>query len=90
MSDDVTPAVRRFIARNFLFRDEAALADDASLLEASIMDSTAILELICFLETTFDIAVDDGEIVPENMDSIRAIGEYVRRKRVACRADVAA
>ena len=81
MNHDISQAVRRFIAENFLFRDEAdAIANDASLLEAGIIDSTGVLELVCFLETTFGIQVADEDMLPENLDSIRAIASYVTRK----------
>ncbi len=81
MNHDITQAVRGFIAENFLFRDEAdTIASDASLLEAGIIDSTGVLELVSFLETTFGIEVADEEMLPENLDSIRAITGYVSRK----------
>jgi acyl carrier protein len=81
MNHDISLAVRRFIAENFLFRDEAdAIAHDASLLDAGIIDSTGVLELVCFLETTFGIQVADEDMLPENLDSIRAISNYVGRK----------
>ena len=81
MNHDISQALRRFIAENFLFRDEAdAIDSDASLLEAGIIDSTGVLELVCFLETTFGIEVADEDMLPENLDSIRAITGYVSRK----------
>ena len=81
MNHDITQAVRAFIAENFLFRDEAdAIANDASLLEAGIIDSTGVLELVSFLETTFGIEVADEDMLPENLDSIGAITGYVSRK----------
>ena len=81
MNHDISPAVRRFIGENFLFRDQGdAIAHDASLLDAGIIDSTGVLELVCFLETTFGIQVADEEMLPENLDSIRNICNYVGRK----------
>jgi len=81
MKHDISLAVRRFISENFLFRDAGeAVTHDASLLDAGIIDSTGVLELVSFLETTFGIAVHDDEMLPENLDSIRAITSYVGRK----------
>jgi len=81
MKHDISLAVRRFIGENFLFRDDAdAIAQDASLLDAGIIDSTGVLELVCFLETSFGIEIGDDEMLPENLDSIRAIASYVDRK----------
>ena len=81
MKHDICLAVRRFIGENFLFRDDAdAITHDASLLDAGIIDSTGVLELVCFLETAFGIQVHDDEMLPENLDSIHAIANYVGRK----------
>ncbi len=81
MKHDISLAVRRFIGENFLFRDNTdTIGNDASLLDAGVIDSTGVLELVCFLETTFGIEVSDDEMLPENLDSIRAIAGYVDRK----------
>jgi acyl carrier protein len=91
MNPDISQAVRRFISENFMFRDDGGgIAADASLLEAGIIDSTGVLELICFLESTYDIQVADEEMLPENLDSIRAISNYVSRKAKLGQAALAA
>jgi acyl carrier protein len=73
--------IRQFITDNFLFReDRASLTDAESLLEAGVIDSTGVLELVAFLEREFGLAVDDAEIVPENLDSISRIVGYVKGK----------
>jgi acyl carrier protein len=91
MKHDIGLAVRRFISENFLFRDDGdAIAHDQSLLDAGIIDSTGVLELVCFLETTFGIEVQDDEMLPENLDSIRAISNYVGRKLESPKVELAA
>jgi acyl carrier protein len=80
MQCDIKGEVQRFIADNFLFRD-VSIGDDESLLEASIIDSTGVLELVAFLDERFGITMADEEIVPENLDSVRAICAYVEKKR---------
>lgn len=73
--------IRQFIDDNFLFReDRTAIADTESLLEAGLIDSTGILELVAFLESEFGIQMADAEIVPDNLDSIARIVAYVERK----------
>ena len=81
MQTDIEQKVRQFITDNFLFReDRAALTDSESLLEAGVIDSTGVLELVAFLESEFGLAVGDAEIVPENLDSISRIVGYVKGK----------
>ncbi len=76
-----TERVRNFITTNFYIADKAALANDASLLDAGIIDSTGVLEVVAFLESEFGIQVDDAEILPENLDTIDRVAAYVDRKK---------
>lgn len=73
--------IRAFVVENFLFGEAGALTDDASLLDEGVIDSTGVLELVAFLEEEYEISVEDSELVPENLDSIAAIGAYVVRKQ---------
>lgn len=75
--------IRSFITANFYVPDPTALADDASLLDQGIIDSTGVLEIIGFLEDAFDITVEDAEMVPDNLDSIDRIVGFIGRKRTA-------
>jgi acyl carrier protein len=72
--------IRQFIADKFLFGDDKKLGDEDSLLEAGIIDSTGILELINYLEEHYIIKVNDDELVPENFDSIANICAYLSKK----------
>ena len=73
--------IKQFILGNYLFtNDESALADDDSLLKKGIVDSTGVLEIIGFIEETFGIIVEDSELLPENLDSIQGIEQYIIRK----------
>jgi acyl carrier protein len=79
---EVENKVRAFIEDNFLFRDDrATLSASESLLDAGLIDSTGILELVAFLEAEFGIQMADADIVPDNLDSIKAIVGYVERKQ---------
>ena len=73
--------IRQYIADNFLFSDDGyQLSDDVSFLEEGIVDSTGVLELVMFVEETFNVTVEDEEIVPENFDSVSWLAMYIRRK----------
>lgn len=80
----IEPAVRAFLAENYLYRGGAdSIADTDSFLGQGLIDSMGILELVAFLEQTYSIRVADDEVVPENLDSIRRVSDYVRRKLAA-------
>jgi acyl carrier protein len=74
------PEIRKFIAEKFLFGEDNNLPSDASLLEAGIIDSTGVLELISYLEEQFKIKVDDDELVPENLDTIAGVCKFLSKK----------
>jgi len=72
--------IREFIVENFLFGDGNGLEDGTSFLDEGIVDSTGILELVTFLEEKFSIAVEEDELVPENLDSINNVTAYLQSK----------
>ncbi len=75
----LTP-VKEFIIENFLFGDDENLTEDTSFLESGIIDSTGILELVNFLEESFEITIEEEELIPENLNSLKNINQYLRRK----------
>ena len=77
---DYSSKVREFVVENFLFGDGESLQEDSSFMEEGIIDSTGILELVFFLEESFNISVEDDELIPENMDSLQSIAGFINRK----------
>lgn len=85
--NEIERRVRAFIEDNFMFReDRAELSDTDSLIEAGLIDSTGILELVAFLETEFNLNMADADIVPDNLDSIKSIVGYVKAKQTTAAA----
>jgi acyl carrier protein len=72
--------IKKFIVDSFLYGNEDGLGNDISLTQSGIIDSTGILELISFLEKEFVITFQDDELVPQNLDSIELISEFIVRK----------
>jgi acyl carrier protein len=84
MLNDIKQTVRDFIKENYLFgEDTDSLRDDTSLLEAGLIDSTGILELVEFLEARYNLKLQDAEIIPENLDSLKAIASFVHQRTEA-------
>lgn len=77
---DIKNLARKFILDNFMMGTGATIADDASFMKGHILDSTGFIELILFIEETFDIKVDDAEMLPENFDSLLNIERYIEHK----------
>jgi len=76
--------LRTFIVDNFLFGDASGrftFSNDDSFQERGIVDSTGILELVCHLQERYGIAIDDAELVPENLDSVSKVASFLERKQ---------
>ena len=79
---DTQEQIRDFIVDNFMMgRDPSELTNSGSLLDLGIIDSTGVLELVGFMEETYEIQVEDSELVPENLDSVDNLIKYIERKR---------
>ena len=78
-TDKVQP-VRQFIVENFLFGRTEGLEDGQSFLDSGLIDSTGILQLVSFLETTYGLQINDDEMVPDNLDSIDKIAGFLHVK----------
>jgi acyl carrier protein len=73
--------IRAFIIENFLFgQADSPLGPGDSFLEGGILDSTGVLELVGFLEERFAITVADDEMIPDNLDSVERVAQFVERK----------
>ncbi len=76
--ENIKDKIRGFVVENFLFGDTShPLADDASLIDNDIIDSTAVLELVAFIEEQFGFTLADSDIVPANLDSVARITAFV-------------
>lgn len=77
----IEQTVRSFIVENFLFGEaHRAPEGDESFLELGIIDSTGVLELVTFIESSFNLKVADAELVPDNLDTVNCLVAFIRRK----------
>lgn len=72
--------VRTFLADAFPVAGETPVDAETSLFEAGIIDSMGVLTLVTWLEDTYGFAVDDDEVLPENIDGVGALVRYIGRK----------
>ena len=76
-SRDIRKIIREFIIDNFKIENEKGLLDEMSFLEEGIIDSIGVLELVAFLESTFQFRVEDEELIPDNLDSVEKLIDFV-------------
>jgi acyl carrier protein len=73
--------IRELLAHLVAAGDLRRVGDGDSLLEAGVLDSAVMIELLGRLEEAFDCSIGEDELTPENFHSIAAIADLVRRKR---------
>lgn len=79
---DIEAQIRQYVRENFILgQEDLELSDQDSFLESGIIDSTGILELVAFVEESFDIEILDEEMLPENLDSISNAANFIRSKK---------
>ena len=80
MVTGIKDQVREFISHNYSFMIDIEIGDEESLIDKGVLDSTAVLEILEFLEERFDIRIEDDEVIPDNLDSLNRIESFVSRK----------
>ncbi len=78
--------IKKFIYESFNIGEEK-LHDNDPLIHKGIIDSYRIVELTCFLEKTFDITIEDDEIIVDNFYSINSIVEFLSKKMKNIKSD---
>jgi len=61
--------------------DARALKDGDVILESGALDSVSMLELIMWIEMTFDLSIGQSDLTIENLGTIDAIAAYLHRAR---------
>jgi acyl carrier protein len=77
---EISVQVKNFIIDNFLFGESDHFDENTDFFDKGILDSTGIIELVSFIEQTFNISVADEELITENFSSLNKITDYIQTK----------
>jgi acyl carrier protein len=78
---EILHQVLSFVVANFLYmRRNKDLKEDDSLLRNGVITSLGVMELVDWVEETFDVQVEPGEITEQNFDTPRNIARFIRTK----------
>ena len=80
-SESLKAEIRNYLMTHRASKEVGSISDDGSLLEAGVIDSLAMVDLISHLQKTYDITIPEDDMTPENFDSITAIASYVESRR---------
>ena len=79
---NVLEQVREFVIENFMYmRKVKTIGDEESLLRTGVISSLGMMEVVDWVESTFDVSVDPDEITEQNFDTLRGIAAFVASKR---------
>jgi acyl carrier protein len=87
MNDAATgERIRAFVMQKFPAARKRNIDNKTPLLEAGIVDSMGVLDVVAFLEQAFKIAISDEELTPENFADIDNMASFVQGKMEGSRA----
>lgn len=69
--------------RNFLSElsdRNVKVGDNDSLLDAGLLDSLTMVQMLVFIEEQFKTTLDNDELIPENFETINAIVNFLKQK----------
>ena len=81
MSAEAVNLVHQFIENELLMGQGVEFHDDDSLLEDGIIDSLGLLDIVTFIETEFDVTVDDADVTLDNFGTVKTIASFVETKK---------
>ena len=80
--DNIIYHVKGYILEEFLpGEDPDELQNDTLLITGGILDSIATVQLVGFLENTFDVEFQAHEMNADYLDTLDLISETVKNKR---------
>lgn len=68
-----------FITSQLVSSEHAKITVDTDLLGERVVDSSALMEMVLWLEETFGISVSIDDLIPENFGSVRVMIEYIEQ-----------
>jgi methoxymalonate biosynthesis acyl carrier protein len=69
-----------YIREELLDDPDTEIRDDTSLFQERVLKSISLVQLIVFLEETFDLKIKPSEVNIENFDSISNMVHFLNRK----------
>lgn len=79
MSQEIQDKLLDFISRSF-FVEKDDINLDVSLMDAGIIDSMGLIEIVTFMETEFSLSIGDSLMTRENLGSVTRMVNFIKRE----------
>jgi methoxymalonate biosynthesis acyl carrier protein len=76
---DIKSAIREFLQKRI--GQEVGFTDEDDIFQLGLVNSLFALELVVFLENTFQIAVENDDLKLEHFSTINNLGNFISRKK---------
>ena len=84
--DEIQTDIREFVLKQFPAARKRETGDHDSLIEQGVVDSMGVLEIVTFIESTFEVTLTDDELMSDHFESIAAMAGLVHRKTLEAAA----
>jgi acyl carrier protein len=82
VDETLVGSLRSYVLQTFLpGEDPSSLANDTPLLSSGIIDSIAVLDMVAWIETTFQARLEQEDLGRERLDTITLIAELIVERR---------
>ena len=79
--DEIKEVLKKYLLEEvFNNSGDDELKDDTPLISGGLMDSITTMQLVAYLEETYDFEFEPSEVDSANLDDILTISEFVRNK----------
>ena len=81
IAENIKETVRNYISESIKTGHQGyTISDNTSLISGGFIDSISTLQLVDFLEKTFQIEFEAHEVDRDNLDTLNQIEEFVQSK----------
>jgi acyl carrier protein len=82
MADATLDVLRSYVLAKFLSGEDAStLTDTTPLLSSGIIDSLDVLDMLTWIEKTFEVRLRQEDLASERLDTIALIASLIAERR---------
>lgn len=82
MSDEISTQLTKYISADILKQPDRVIQSHEALISTGLIDSFSLVDLSLFVESTFDVRIEDTELNIETFDTIADLSEIIRHRQV--------
>ena len=82
MADETTQKIKAFIVEEYM-PDVSVddLESNFDLMSSGAIDSLGLLQMVAWLETEFDVEIDDSELGPDSFRTVDEIKVFIEQQK---------